>query len=118
MPSGSCVQALWSPALAHNLLGPSVGSAADRKDVPMTYAQRMAETSPSQVPVDANALAECIAACFDCAQACTACADACLAEDDVKMMLRCIRVNLDCADICVATGNVLSRKTAFDPRLA
>ena len=83
----------------------------------MTYAARMAQTSPSQVPFDPTALAECIQACFDCAQACAACADACLGEQDTKMLVRCIRLDLDCADICVATGKVLSRQTAFEPAM-
>lgn len=64
--------------------------------------------------IDKQKLAECIAACFECAQACTACADACLAEDMVAELTTCIRTNLDCSDICTATGEVLSRRTAYD----
>ena len=84
----------------------------------MTHAQQMVQTNPSQAPVDAGTLVECIEACFDCAQACTACADACLGEDDPKMLARCIRLNLDCADVCDTTGKVLSRQTAFEPEMA
>ncbi|MCV4600674.1 hypothetical protein OFC63_32110, partial [Escherichia coli] len=72
---------------------------------------------PSQAPVDAGTLVECIEACYDCAQACTACADACLGEEDPKSLARCIRLDLDCADVCDATGRILSRQTAFEPQL-
>jgi hypothetical protein len=82
----------------------------------MSHAQRMVETNPSDVTVDAAALVECIEACFDCSQACTACADACLGEEDIKMLTRCIRFNLDCADICDAIGKILSRQTASSLR--
>src|SRR5262249_40817444 len=68
--------------------------------------------------VDESALVECIRACFDCAQACTADADADLGEQQVQAMIRCIRLDLDCADLCLATGNILSRQTAFEPATA
>ena|SRR5215207_7631714 len=84
----------------------------------MTHARRMIETNPSDPAVDAEALVECIDACFDCAQACTACADACLGEEDVQMLTRCIRLDLDCANVCAATGKILSRQTAFEPQMA
>lgn len=42
----------------------------------------------------------CIDACNACASECEHCATACLAEEDVKMMARCIRLDRDCADIC------------------
>jgi hypothetical protein len=78
----------------------------------------MLQTNPSSAAVDASALVRCIEACFDCAQSRAACADACLGEDDPKSLARCIRLNLDCADMCDATGRVLSRLTAFEPRMA
>jgi hypothetical protein len=43
--------------------------------------------------------------------------DADLAEDDVREMLRCIRLCLDCADACDATGRIVTRQTAPDLRL-
>src|SRR4029079_896895 len=43
-------------------------------------------THPSTSAVHREALARCIAECFDCARSCTACADAGLAEDDVSEM--------------------------------
>ena len=84
----------------------------------MTHTQQMIETHPAEAVVDTRVLSRCIDACYDCAQSCTACADACLAEEDVQMLVRCIRLNLDCADVCAATGSVLSREVAFEPRLA
>jgi hypothetical protein len=72
-------------------------------------------THPEPSKVDREALARCIAECFDCARSCTACADADLAEDDVSEMRRCIRLCLDCADVCDATGRVVSRQTQFGP---
>jgi hypothetical protein len=84
----------------------------------MTITDRMIHSMPTQTPVESSTLAAGIAACFECAQICTACADACLAEGDVAMLRRCIRLNQDCADICTTTGRLLSRQTAFDPILA
>jgi hypothetical protein len=80
----------------------------------MTYAARISEANPTKPYVDANALVECIQACFDCAQACIADADANLGEHHVQEMLRCIQLCLDCADVCLATGGILSRQTDFD----
>ena len=48
----------------------------------------MIETNPSDPAVEADALVECIEACFDC------------------------------ADLCDATGKILSRQTAFEPQMA
>ncbi len=85
----------------------------------MSYAEQMLRTSPTNPPVDdqrLTVLAQAIDALFDCAQACTACADACLAEDSVKDLVRCIRLNLHCADLCATTGRILSRQES--PELA
>ena len=38
----------------------------------MTQARRMIETNPSNPAVEAQALVECIEACFDCTHTCTA----------------------------------------------
>jgi hypothetical protein len=82
----------------------------------MTNAERMIDAHPHGLGgIDKAKLAECISACFECAQTCTACADACLGEEMVADLTTCIRTDLDCADICAATGNVLSRRTGFDP---
>ncbi|HWE06371.1 MAG TPA: four-helix bundle copper-binding protein [Rhizomicrobium sp.] len=55
------------------------------------------------------ALIHCVEECYNCAQTCASCADASLAEDDVKMLARCVRLNLDCTDMCVATGAIATR---------
>ncbi|MGQ7791974.1 four-helix bundle copper-binding protein [Faunimonas sp. B44] len=57
------------------------------------------------------ALVEALEALASCAQACTACADACLAEDMVKDLRQCIRLDLDCADICAMTAALATRRT-------
>jgi hypothetical protein len=67
---------------------------------------------------EANAaLIRCIEECYDCAQTCASCADASLAEDDVKMLARCIRLNLDCTDMCVATGAIVTRHLVIESRI-
>ncbi len=78
----------------------------------------MIGTNPYPAPVEAVTLTERIEACFDCAQACSACADAWLGEQDVRSLVRCIRLDLDCADVCEATTRILSRQTAFDAEMA
>lgn len=80
----------------------------------MEQIQDMLRTHPEQVQVDMNTLIEAVQNAFNCHQTCVVCADACLAEDDVKDLLRCIRLNLDCADVCLVTGHVLSRQTEPD----
>lgn len=45
---------------------------------------------------------------YDCAAACNHCADACLDEDNVKMMVRCIRLDKICAETCIATAKALA----------
>lgn len=57
-----------------------------------------------------EALIQSIEDCHACAEACTACADACLAEDEVRDLVQCIRLNLDCADVCVATAALATRR--------
>ena len=80
----------------------------------MTYASRMLDTYPGEIPLDRPKLIACIEACVDCAQACTACADACLAESTLAELVRCVRTDLDCADVCETTGRVVSRQTYYD----
>lgn len=82
----------------------------------MQFYSEMLKTHPRgmQIP-NIDTLAESIRTCFETAQACTDCADACLAEETVKKLVRCIRLNQDCADICDTTGRILSRQT--DPAM-
>ncbi|WP_344253825.1 four-helix bundle copper-binding protein [Pseudonocardia hydrocarbonoxydans] len=87
-----------------------MGRVAHRHDT----SRRHSGTTPASFDFDRDALAECIAACFDCAQTCTACTDACLSEKSLADLVRCIRLDLDCADVCEMTGLVLSRQTGYD----
>ena len=43
---------------------------------------------------------ELISALYNCAAHCYHCADACLDEEDIKMMVRCIRLDKICATTC------------------
>lgn len=45
---------------------------------------------------------------YKCAAACSYCADACLDEDNVKMMVPCIRLDKVCAATCIATAQSLA----------
>jgi hypothetical protein len=81
------------------------------------HAQAMISSHPQVRGSTNDALIRCIEACYDCAQTCTSCADACLAEDMVKDLLQCIRLNLDCADVCAATGALGSRRTGTNEAL-
>lgn len=53
-----------------------------------------------------NALIEALARC---AAECSHCASACLDEDDVKMMVRCIKLDIDCSEICQLAISYVSR---------
>ncbi len=53
--------------------------------------------------------AACIEACNACAAACNHCAASCLAEQDVKMMAKCIALDIDCAEICQLASAAMSR---------
>lgn len=82
------------------------------------HAKAMLDTYPRTINVDTELLAQTIDAVFECAQTCTACAAACLAEEHVKDMVKCIRLNLDCADVCQATGRVISRPVEYDAAIS
>jgi hypothetical protein len=51
----------------------------------------------------------CIDACNACATACDHCAASCLAEQDVKMLARCIALDIDCAAICRLAAGAMAR---------
>jgi hypothetical protein len=57
-----------------------------------------------------DALGRCIAACEYCA-------DACLGEEDIKMMVPCIRTDRDCADICRLTSAFIARNSPHAPHI-
>lgn len=61
-----------------------------------------AATSATQNHAVLDALSRCIAAC-------ELCATACLHEDEVQMMVPCIRLDRDCADICRLTAAFIAR---------
>lgn len=44
----------------------------------------------------------------NCINHCNYCADACLDEDNVKMMVDCIRTDRACASVCAALADVLA----------
>ncbi|CAM4275909.1 four-helix bundle copper-binding protein [Gillisia hiemivivida] len=44
----------------------------------------------------------------NCINHCNYCADACLDEDNVKMMVDCIRVDRACAEACAALSQILA----------
>lgn len=48
-----------------------------------------------------------------CAAACENCADKCLDEDDIKKMVRCIRLDLDCAKICHLTSSYVASRSEY-----
>ncbi|MBY5956868.1 four-helix bundle copper-binding protein [Membranicola marinus] len=48
----------------------------------------------------------------NCINHCNYCADACLSEDNVKMMVDCIRLDRVCAEVCSTLSQVLS--TEYD----
>ena len=52
---------------------------------------------------------DCIEACVACLVACEMCSSACLGENDVKMMVECIRLDRDCADACDAALRAMAR---------
>lgn len=52
-----------------------------------------------------------------CAAACEACMDACLDEDDIKKMVRCIRLDRDCARICHTTASLLASNSDYAAHL-
>ena len=54
----------------------------------------------------------------ECMVACNHCYDACLKEDNVKMMVECIRLDRECADICAYLEQAIGRGTPFISELA
>ena len=51
-------------------------------------------------------------ALYNCVSHCEMCADACLGEDDIQMMVPCIRLDRDCADICRLMAAFIARNSA------
>jgi hypothetical protein len=76
--------------------------------------QEMLSTHPRKPQMGVSEISSYIQTIFECADACLSCADACLAEEQVRNLVRCIRLNQDCYEICEVTGKVLSRQTEPD----
>lgn len=55
--------------------------------------------------------AELVKALLECAQTCDYCASACLNEQNIKMLVRCIKLDLDCAEICYETLRLIERQS-------
>jgi hypothetical protein len=53
----------------------------------------------------------------ECAAACEYCMDSCLSEDDVKMMVNCIRTDRDCARICTMVAGLVASNSPLALRL-
>ena len=75
------------------------------------HIRTMLASHPERHGMVPEPVASCIEACFHCASICHACADACLAEDMVKDLTQCIRLDLDCADLCLTAGTMMLRRT-------
>ncbi|PZW40775.1 uncharacterized protein DUF326 [Mesonia algae] len=54
-----------------------------------------------------------IEALNNCIAHCNYCSDACLNEDNIKMMVDCIRTDRACAEVCSATVKLLAMDSAF-----
>lgn len=83
----------------------------------MATVTQMLQTHPRRPLENLDTISQCVEACFQCAATCGICADACLAEDSVRELVRCIRLNLDCSAICDATGHMVSRMSEPDAAL-
>lgn len=55
----------------------------------------------------------CIAICYDCATECKHCENECLEEKDVKMLVRCIKLNSECNAICLFAAQMMSAGSEF-----
>lgn len=78
----------------------------------------MLSTHPRPGRHNADALAECLAACLECVGCCTLCADACLNETGHEGHLtKCITLNGQCADVCAATAGVLALAAQGDEQV-
>ncbi|PAF22117.1 four-helix bundle copper-binding protein [Terribacillus saccharophilus] len=56
---------------------------------------------------------ECVDACLECIAACNSCYNACLEEENLKMMVTCIRMDRECADICALAVKAMQTNSPF-----
>ncbi len=80
----------------------------------MNRTEQILQSHPCQSQIDMDMLLDCVNACFDTVQACSACAAACLSEENIRPLVRCIRMNQDCSDIAGVTGKMLVRLNSTD----
>ena len=55
----------------------------------------------------------CIEACNACAVECKHCAAECLEEENVRMLVRCIKLDRDCAMICHLASSYMASGSQF-----
>jgi hypothetical protein len=48
-----------------------------------------------------------------CAEDCLHCENSCLEEENVKNLVRCIKLDRECAEICLFTAKMLASDTMF-----
>jgi hypothetical protein len=80
-------------------------------------AETLIATHPDVHGSTNDALAHAIESTLACALACSVCADACLAEDSVRDLVQCIRLDQDCADVCRVTSLLASRRSGSNEAL-
>ena len=54
-----------------------------------------------------------LAALANCAAACNYCSDKCLDEDDIKKMVKCIRLDRDCETLCYTAHSLVASNSAM-----
>src|SRR5690242_17071555 len=60
---------------------------------------------------------DCVDACAACATTCSYCASQCLQEDDLKNLIKCIRMDLECAALCRAAAELMSLGSNYSGQL-
>src|SRR5215469_6347679 len=83
----------------------------------MSYARQLLDTYPTALNADAAVLAATLDALSDCTEACIADTEADLNEQDLAMMVKCMRLCMNCADVCAATMGVVTRQAEYDAKV-
>lgn len=60
---------------------------------------------------------ELINSLVECAATCEWCADQCLNEEQIKMLVDCIRSDKDCATICRSAAELLTRDSQYSGQM-
>ncbi|MET0637524.1 MAG: four-helix bundle copper-binding protein [Chitinophagaceae bacterium] len=53
----------------------------------------------------------------NCAAECNSCAISCLDENDVKMLVKCVKLDIDCAAICTLVAGLIARRSEHGKHL-